>query len=525
MSETLPKELWFDQECQRKLLIGIKVMAQAVKSTYGTHGRNVLIESLNHTHGFTSTRDGYNVAKSITLQGAVENMACRVLLEAAEKTASIAGDGTTTSIVLAEALILSGIDKITGHINRTSVLRYMVEILDKVIEILKSKTIPCTEDVLLHVATIAANNDEIIGKLISDSYKEVGRDGVVTVDKSLSTETYAEVVKGVKIERGYISPGFINNYERDECILNNAHILVCDTEISHFMQLENIFREIIGQAKDFLIIAPCSQQMVTTLVANTKTKKIRVCIVPPPNFGYRQYELMEDIALSVGAVHFSEKTGDELSLIQFLDLGIAEKVVVSRDRTVIKGGKGDREKIQERIGQLKIAQDIAKKKEEQDFIGERIAALSQGIGVINVGGNTDLEQKELYDRIEDAVCAVRAALLEGILPGAGKPLFEIELNETGSKEYEIAKEIILEAIKAPLIQVLKNADLDYKEIYKGDEPEGHGYNLKTGEMGDLIKMGVIDPLKVTRVALQNAMSVATTVLSTDTSISIVRAEP
>lgn len=304
-------------------------------------------------------------------------------------------------------------------------------------------------------------------------------------------------------------------------------VLVADIEIANILQIENILKPIITEGKKLLIISPCNTNVVNTLAANVMKGNLKVCAVPPPNFGYKQHELMQDIALSVGATYFSEKTGDDLSLINYGNLGHAAKVIVSKDKTVIikSSARINQSAIDERVAQLWDAHAQAKRKGDKDFILERIASLTGGIGVIFVGGNTDLEQKELYDRVDDAVCAVRSALEEGILPGAGKALYEIGLEDydANTDEKKAALEIIRGALIAPLCQILTNAGVVPNQVYTGTEAEGYGYDLKTGQMGDLIEMGVIDPLKVTRSALQNAVSVATTILSTNAIITMARA--
>jgi chaperonin GroEL len=294
------------------------------------------------------------------------------------------------------------------------------------------------------------------------------------------------------------------------------------------LQIENILKPIISEGKKLLIISPCSTNVVNTLAANTVKGNLKVCAVAPPSFGYKQHELMQDVALSVGATYFSEKTGDDLSIINFGDLGHAAKVIVSRDKTVIikSDARTNEEATAERVKQLWDAHANSTKKAEKDFLLERIASLTGGIGVIYVGGQTDLEQKELYDRVDDAVCAVRSALEEGILPGAGKALLEesalLAVSAEGSEERMIALNILSVALMAPFLQILDNAGLKAKDIYPDGIENGQGYNLKTRQMGDLIKMGVIDPLKVTRSALQNAISVAVTILSTNAIVTMAR---
>lgn len=530
-----PKDLVFGEDGRKRLIDGIKKIAGAVKSTLGPGGNTVLIESPHHTHSITVTKDGVTVAKAVDLFDPVENLAVRMMKEAAERTAASAGDGTTTSIILTEAMVLEGTERITHGTNRTVVLKHLSEMCANVIEQLASKSRKVTNAMLADVAAISANNDPMLGKVIANVYKEVGRTGIVTVEKSQSADTYYETTKGLKIARGYLSNLFVNDHKKDECVFEDVMVLVADTEISSILQIEAVLKPIITEGKKLLIIAPCGVNVVNTLAANVVKGNVKVCAVPPPNFGYKQHELMQDIALSVGATYFSEKTGDDLSLINYGDLGHAAKVIVGADSTIIikSTARSKADAIEERVGQLWAAHAIAKRKSDKDFLLERIASLTGGIGVIYVGGNTDLEQKELYDRVDDAVCAVRSALEEGILPGAGKALYEIDhsklLGADDSHERAVAWHIIDAALEAPIRQILANVGLDLDEVYSkyipegyDKVPDGYGYNAKTAEYGDLIKMGVVDPFKVTRSALQNAVSVASTILSTNAIITMGR---
>ena len=521
-----PKDLRFGEEGRTKLIKGINVIANAVKSTLGPNGNTVVIESPNHTHGITVTKDGVTVAKSVDLLDPVENLAVKMMKEAADRTATSAGDGTTTAIVLTEALVMGGVEFMKPHHNRTEVLRSLVDISNKVVDKLRRESKKVSGGMLTDVATISANNDRELGKIIAEVYKEVGKNGIVTVEKSQTSETYAETTMGLKIDRGYLSPLFINDQKKDECVFEDTMILVADIEIGNILNIEGILKPIIQEGKKLLIVAPCHVNVVNTLAANVMKGNLKICAIPPPNFGYKQHELMQDLAVSVGATYFSEKTGDDLSHVAYTDLGHAAKVIVSKDKTIIlkSNFKVDAEKITERVTQLWEAHAAAKRKNDKDFILERIASLTGGIGVIFAGGNTDLEQKELYDRIDDAVCAVRSALEEGILAGAGRALYEskVFIEDAWSEEKIVAAKILNEAMSAPLLQILENAGIKYESVYPLSSNKGEGYNLKTGKFGDLIKMGVIDPLKVTRSALQNAVSVATTILSTNAIITMAR---
>lgn len=535
-----PKNLLFDDEGRQKLFNGISKISNAVKSTLGPRGNTVLIESPNHTHGITVTKDGVTVAKAVDLIDPTENLAVRMMKEAADRTATSAGDGTTTAIVLTEAIVKHGDELITEDVNRTEVLRHMVDITKDIVNTLKLKAKKVTKSKLKDVATISANNDSHIGNIIADVYKKVGENGIVTVERSKTSTTYYETTSGIKIDRGFTSPLFINDQRKDECVLEDTHILVSDAEISNILQIENVLKPIIQGGKKLLLIAPCSQNVINTLAANVLKKGLKLCVVQPPSFGYKQHELMQDIAVSVGATYFSEKTGDDLSIMDYADLGHAAKVIVGRDSTVIvKEERDNQEEVDTRIAELREAHNNADKKSDKDFIMSRIASLSGGIGVIYVGGNTDLEQKELYDRVDDAVCAVRSALEEGILPGGGNALkwvsYEMFLNSKDRDEENFSKKIayaILDkSLIEPIKQILKNAGKDYDELFHvlNEEDDlkkpidfNYGYDVKNEKWGDMIKMGIIDPLKVTRSALQNAVSVAVTILSTNAIITMAR---
>jgi len=527
-----PKQLHFDSDGREKLLSGITQIAKAVKSTLGPRGNTVLIESQEHTHGITVTKDGVTVAKSIFLLDAVENLAVRIMKEAADKTATTAGDGTTTAIVLTEALVKAGMELIDEDVNNTEVLKILQEESKSIISQLHKKGKKIAGNKLKDVAVISANNDEKIGKEIADVYKQVGKDGIVTVEKSKTHETYYESTKGIKIDRGWTSHLFINNHKHDECIHEDVHVLVCDTEINSILQIENVLKTIINEQKKLLIIAPCSQGFINTMAANVMKNSLKIVNIAPPDFGYRQHELMNDIALAVGATYFSGETGDDLSLINFGDLGHCSKVIVGRDSSIIikDDATENQDAVDTRVEELWVQHSAAKDKQLRSFIEKRIASLTGGIGVIYVGGNTDLEQKELYDRVDDAVCAVKSALEEGILPGGGLSLFTMgeeyldkskECDDNSTKK--IAYAILGNALQAPLVQILRNAGMDVYLYEKNpDRKWGEGLDVKNEEWGDLIKMGVIDPVKVTRSALQNAVSVAVTLLSTNAIITMHR---
>ena len=515
-----PKDLHFGADAQSKLISGITKLSNAVKSTLGPMGNTVLIESPNHTHGITVTKDGVTVAKSIQLLDPVENLAVQMMKEAADRTASEAGDGTTTAIVLTEALVKAGVEKIKPQDNKTEILRELVSISKEIIKGLKERSIPLTGKMLHDVATISANNDPEIGEIIAKTYKKVGENGIVTVEKSQTSDTTFETTHGIKIDRGYSSHLFVNNHKKDECILEDVHVLVSDAEINNILSIEAVLKPIIADNKKLLIVAPCSQNVINTLAANVMKNNLKLCTITPPNFGYKQHELMNDIALSVGATYFSQSTGDDLSIINFSDLGRAKKIIVGADKTIVMKDDThvDDQMIDQRVKELWEAHKATAKKIDKEFIASRIASLTGGVGVIKVGGATDLEQKELMDRVDDAVCAVRSALAEGILPGGGLALWEAA-EDMGNKK-SIADAILYEALQAPITQILCNAGTDWSPEFV--DKAGHGLDVKTGKSGDMIKMGIIDPNKVTKTALQNAISVANTILSTNAIVTMAR---
>ena len=529
---TTIKELSFDKEARDKLVSGITKISKAVKSTLGPRGKTVLIESSDFTRGITVTKDGYTVSKSIDLADPIENLAVRMVKEASSNTANTAGDGTTTSVVLTEAFVNNGIDLIKDSLNTTEVIRHINNTTNGLIKRLEKRSKKVTGKTLNNVASISANNDSEIGDLISDAYNKVGDNGIVTVENSQTSETYCEFTDGIKINRGYTSQLFVNDHRKDECILDDVHILVTDQEINNILSIENVLRDVISTGKKLLIIGPCSQNVINTLAINVVQKGLKFCNITPPEFGYKRNELMNDIALAVGAKYFSEQTGDDLSLMTIESLGKAKRVIVGRETASIIKSPDTSEAVRERVVQLWQAHALSNKKNEQDFIKERIASLTGGIAVIHVGGNSDIEQKERKDRVDDAVCAVRSALEEGILPGGGVALFNEsyaiiadadDMIEDISAEQYAAMHIVARSIQAPLLQIFENAGLDGYELMDGLQGYTIGFDIKKMQSGDMYKMGVIDPLKVTKNALKNAVSVSTTILSTNAIITMARA--
>ena len=543
-----PKDLSFDKEGRDKLISGISKISQAVKSTLGPSGKTVIIESNNHTQGLTVTKDGVTVAKSIDLEDPVENLAVRMVKQASEKTANVAGDGTTTAIVLTEALIQAGIKWIQPQHNIWDVIWGVKYDVEMIVKNLNKNAVQVTDDMLDDIASISANNEKEIGEIVAEAYRKVGKDGIVTVERSQTDKTYCDVTNGIKIDRGWSSPMFVNDQRKDECILENVKVLICDTEINNILQIENILKPIINAGEKLLIIGTCSGNVINTLAANVARNGLKFCNIMPPSFGYRTHELMQDIAFATGSKYFSEKTGDDLSIITMADLGHADKIIVGKESTVIVKNGDISTETEERVAELREQQERLTAKHEKDFINERIASLVGGIASIYVGANSDIEQKEKFDRVDDSVCAVRSALQEGIVPGGGLLLYDFarhfgcscEDSAHEPIEEDIAAEMIMrEALRAPLQQILKNAGLNEKEIMseiytpemlgsvdaKPEQPiNDKGYDVVKKEYGNMFKLGIVDPAKVTKEALLNAISVATTILTTNAIVTHKRAE-
>lgn len=510
------KEIHFGDNGQKKLKKGIKKIAGAVKSTLGARGRTVLIESEQHIGGLTVTKDGVTVAKSINLYDPTENLAVMMMRQAAERTATVAGDGTTTSIVLAEAIIDAADKYLSETDNVTEVIREINKITNNIVGKLDKKSKKLSGKKLIDVATISANNDKEVGKMIADAFSEVD---MVTVENSMTTSTYVEIIKGMKIDRGYSSRLFINDHKKQECVLDNPYILITDHEINNIQNLERILIPIVTQQKSLLIIGELGQNALNTLNANVAAGKIKACAIMPPSFGYRKKDLLEDLAVALGGVYYSEDTGDDLSLIDLDHLGRASKVIVSKGMTVFMHNASREEAITERVNELKEMRDDATSDEEKNFLNERIANLSGGVGVIYVGALSDIEQKEKKDRIDDAVCAVQAALEDGILPGGGVALLDCAMSVCAYNT--VADNIMREALQAPFKQIVTNAGKNCDEILFNRQ-DGMGYDVKGEQYGDMMKLGIIDPTKVTKNALLNAVSVATTIMSTNAIITNVR---
>jgi chaperonin GroEL len=512
---------------QADLRKGINILADAVCSTMGPEGRPAIIESESAIGGLMISKDGVTVARNIFLENPIENMAVQIMKQAADRTATVAGDGTTTSICLTRAILEEAYDQIGEDNNKTEVIRNIVKISKEIDKNLTKDSKKISGRKLLDVATISANNDAKTGKLIADAYSKAS---LVTVEKSMTTESHYEVIEGIKINRGFSSKFFITDHKKNEAILENAYVLITDQEINTLESIEPVLAFCVQNNKPLFIVGELAPAVLNTLNMNVIQKRIKFGNCIPPAMGYRKEELLTDLAIALGAKYYSERTGDILTSISVDGLGKAKKVIISQENTVIIRDEYNEEsnlELDDHIKQLKESIELQSNTQAIDFLNERIANISGGIGVIYVGAETDIEQKELYDRVEDAVLAVRASLEEGILPGGGIGLINACENLTleGNEDYETALDIMLKALEYPFHQILENAGIKSDDIVHelATLAKGYGYNVKTRELGDMIKMGIIDPAKVTKSALKNAVSVATTILSTSTIISNIRA--
>jgi chaperonin GroEL len=523
------KDVEFDNKARKKLMTGIDKIGDAVKSTLGARGRTVLIESEQHIGGLTVTKDGVTVARSLTLLEPTENLAVQMMRQAAANTATTAGDGTTTAIVLAQSMIHAAEEFLTPNDNLTEVLRRIRHWSSQVVKRLERRSRAVTDKNLRNVATISANNDKEIGSIIYDAYKAVGDGGVVTVENSRGGDTRCEVTKGMKFTRGFTSHYFITDERNQSAVLDKPYILLTDQEISNISNYEQILEPIIKSGQSLLIIGNMGASALSTLTINKVKGTIKVCNIIPPQFGYKTDELMQDIAIATGGRYLSEKMGSDATLVTMDDLGRASKSTTTAESTVIVGGKGDRDAIDKRIADVKALLEEETQPGEITFLEERLSVLTGGVGVIYVGAQSDIEQKEKKDRVDDAVCATKAAVESGILPGGGialleeaKALDEYFLDTEWTYDDVIAKDILVMAMKAPFEQININAGFEPSKIASKLAKRGWGYDVKNEKYGSMISMGIIDPAKVTITALENAVSVATTILSTNAIITNVR---
>jgi chaperonin GroEL len=517
----MPKQVLFSDEGRAALLRGINVMSAAVKATMGPKGRNVVIDKKFGSP--TITKDGVTVAKEIELKDNYEDMGAQMLKEVASKTSDIAGDGTTTATVLAQAIFKEGLKNVTAGANPMGLKRGIDAAVEAVVAELK-KLSKSTKDKkeIAQVASIAANNDKTIGNLIAEAMEKVGKDGVITVEESKSAETVLDVVEGMQFDRGYLSPYFVTDAERMECVLEDALILIHEKKISVMKDMLPLLEQVARAGKPFLIIAEDIEgEALATLVVNKLRGTLHCAAVKAPGFGDRRKAMLEDIAILTGGKAITEDLGIKLENIKLEDLGKAKKVVVDKDNTTLVEGAGKTAAIEGRIKQIRAQIEETTSDYDREKLQERLAKLAGGVAVVKVGAATETAMKEKKARVEDALNATRAAVEEGIVPGGGVALLRASTKIDGLKlegDEKVGAMIVRRALEEPIRQIVENAGLEGSVIVekvKAEKVATRGFDAETLEFVDMIEAGIIDPTKVERVALQNAASVASLLLTTE----------
>lgn len=518
----MSKQLFFNIEARNKMKQGVDVLSNAVKVTLGPKGRNVVLEKKYGAP--TITKDGVTVAKEIELEDPIENMGAQMVKEVASKTADIAGDGTTTATVLAQAVISEGLKNVAAGANPMDLKRGIDKAVNAVVENLQkqSETIGTDTGKIEQVASISANNDDEIGKLIAQAMEKVSKDGVITVEEAKGTDTYVDVVEGMQFDRGYLSPYFVTDSEKMQAVLENPYILIYDKKISTMKDILHILEKVAQQGAPLLIISEDLEgEALATLVVNKLRGTLKVCAVKAPGFGDRRKEMLQDIAVLTGGTVISEDQGYKLENVDIPQLGKAESITLDKDNTTLVGGKGKKEDITARINQIKAQIEVTTSDYDKEKLQERLAKLSGGVAVLYVGAATEVEMKEKKDRVDDALHATRAAVEEGIVAGGGTAFIRaIESLESlkGSNEDEATGiNIVKRAIEEPLRQIAENAGREGSIIVQKvkDGKGDFGFNARTETFEKLFSAGVIDPTKVTRIALENAASIAGMVLTTE----------
>jgi chaperonin GroEL len=514
------KQLLFDEAARHALLRGVEKLSKAVKATLGPAGRNVVLDKKFGSP--TITKDGVTVAKEIELEDAYENIGAQLVREVASKTSDVAGDGTTTATVLAEAVYREGLKNVTAGANPTELKRGIDRAVEAIVEELGSisKKVKDKEEIR-QVATVSANWDKTIGEIIADALDKVGKDGTVTVEEAKSIETSLEVVEGMQFDKGYLSPYFVTNAEDQEAVLENAYILNHEKKISSLKDMLPLLEKVAKAGKPLLVIAEeVEGEALATLVVNKLRGTLQVCAVKAPGFGDRRKAMLEDIAVLTGGKMLSEDLGIKLENVTLDDLGRAKRIVVDKENTTIIEGAGKSSDIQGRVSQIKKQIEETTSDYDKEKLQERLAKLAGGVAVINVGAATETEMKEKKARVEDALHATRAAVEEGIVPGGGVALIRGQKALEGLKlkgDQAIGAEIIRRAVEQPLRTLADNAGVEGSIVVQEVKSRkgAEGYNVATGDYCDLLKAGVVDPTKVTRSALQNASSIAGLLLTTE----------
>jgi chaperonin GroEL len=515
------KELKFGGEARQLMLAGVDILAEAVGKTLGPKGRNVVIDA---SFGAPKiTKDGVTVAKEIELKDKFMNMGAQMIKEVASKTSDVAGDGTTTATVLARGICDEGNKYVTAGGNPMDLKRGIETAVETVIEFLKKISKPCSDDKsIAQVGTISANSDIAIGKIIAEAMKKVGKEGVITVEDGSGLDNELDVVEGMQFDRGYLSPYFINNQQSMSAELEHPYILLVDKKISNIRDMLSVLEAVAKSGKPLLIVAEDVEgEALATLVVNNIRGIVKVCAVKAPGFGDRRKAMLQDIAVLTGAKVISEEIGLSLENTSVNDLGTAKRVIVTKDNTTIIDGGGDNKELKGRIEQIRREAEDVTSDYDREKLQERLAKLAGGVAVIKVGAATEIEMKEKKARVEDALHAVRAAVEEGVVPGGGVALIrsirELEKLKGKNHDQDMGIAIIRRALEMPLRQIVHNAGEESSVILNkiADGKGNFGYNAATGEFGDMIEMGILDPTKVTRSALQNAASIASLMLTTE----------
>jgi len=518
------KDVQFHDCARQRIVAGVNILADAVKVTLGPKGRNVLLE---RSYGApVITKDGVSVAKEIELADKFENMGAQIVKQVASKTADVAGDGTTTATVLAQAIVQEGMKHVASGMNPMDLKRGIDKATAAVLDELHKLSKPLsTSKEIAQVAALSANSDEAIGKIIADAMEKVGKEGVITVEDGKSLDNELDVVEGMQFDRGYLSPYFINDPEKQVAHLEDPLVLLHDKKISNIRELLPVLEAAAKAGKPLLIVAEeVEGEALATLVVNSMRGVLKVAAVKAPGFGDRRKAMLEDIAVLTGATVISEETGKQLDKATLDDLGSAKRIEVQKENTIIIDGGGDQKRIDARVKSIQAQIEQATSDYDREKLQERVAKLAGGVAVIRVGAATEVEMKEKKDRVDDALHATRAAVAEGIVPGGGVALLRARAAISGLKgantDQDAGIRIALRALEAPLRAIVANAGVEPSVVVaKVLEGKGnHGYDAATGEYGDLVELGVVDPTKVTRTALQNAASIAGLILTTDATV-------
>ena len=517
----MAKQIIFKEQARKKLLEGVCALSKTVKTTLGPKGRNVIIDKSYGTPKVT--KDGVSVAKEVELEDAAANLGAQMVREVASKTADVAGDGTTTATVLAEAIYREGVRYVTAGHNPMALKRGIDAAVENVVEFLK-KNAKQTKDPkeIQQVGTISANGDKLVGELISQAMEKVGNEGVITVEEAKGMDTVLEVVEGMEFDRGYLSPYFVTDSERMTCVLDDPYILICEKKISSMKDLLPVLEEVLRTGKPLLILAEdVDGEALATLVVNRLRGTLKVAAVKAPGFGDRRKAMLQDIAILTGGTVISEDLGMKLESTKLKDCGSARQITITKDSTIIVDGKGAKADINARCGQIRKQIEDATSDYDREKLQERLAKLSGGVAVIKVGAATEAEMKERKDRVDDALHATRAAFEEGVLPGGGTAyvraaaqLENLKIDE--AQQFGVG--ILRRALEEPMRQIAQNAGVDASVVVSKvleNNKFSFGYNAATGEYCDLVADGILDPAKVSRVALQNAASVAGLLLTTE----------